>query len=51
MFKGACIRNRLEKNIPNIEYSQAYIDKYKYLFEGFEGFKKITKILMYQHFY
>ena len=41
MFKGACIRIRLEKkNIPNIEYSQAYIDKYKFLFEGFEGFEE-----------
>jgi len=41
LIKGLCIRNRLEKkNIPNIEYSQAYIDKYKNLFEGFEGFEE-----------
>lgn len=41
IFKGFCIKNVLEKkNMPNIEYSQAYIDKYKYLFEGFEGFEE-----------
>ena len=41
LVKGFCIRNRLEKkNIPNIEYSQAYIDKYKNLFEGFEDFEE-----------
>ena len=38
MIKDFCIRNRLEKkNMPNIEYSQSYIDKYKNLFEGFEN--------------
>lgn len=41
MIKGFCIRTSLEKkNIPNIEYSNAYIDKYKDLFEGFENFEE-----------
>ena len=36
LIKGICIKNKLEqKNIPNIEYSKAYIDKYIDLFEGF----------------